>query len=109
MTKDKRWTDEVNRGELYTASESFYSQLTTMREVFQTVHGVSLQAGKKCFKQIISETERAEVDLSNDVIAFFAKISVFFKIRKLNNDIRINKKKAKTCRSESKKHTKVIR
>ena len=108
VTKDKRWTDEVNRGELYAPSELFYSHLTIMREVFQTVHGVSLQAGKECFKKIVSEIECAGVDLPNDVIAFFAKISVFFKIRKLNNDIRINKKKAKTCRSESKKHMKVI-
>ena len=66
-------------------------------------------AGKDCLKKIISEIECAGVDLPNDVIAFFAKISVFFKIRKLNKDIRINKKKNKTCRSESKKHMKVIR
>ena len=64
-----------------------------MREVFQTVHGNDLKEGKDCFKQIVSEIERLGVDLPIDVMAFYAKISVFFRMRKLDSDIRINKKK----------------
>ena len=86
----------------------FYSQITTMREVFQTVYGDTLKEGKDCCKRIVSEIESVGVDLPKDVIAFFAKISVFFRIRRLNSVIRINKKKGKTCRSENRKLMKII-
>lgn len=102
MSKDETWIERVNRGELYVPSEDFYSQLTTMREIFKTINGDSLKEGKGCFKKIISAIESVGVNLPSDVIAFFAKISVFFRMRKLNTDIRINKKKKKPRHAEVK-------
>ena len=63
MTTNKTWIDHIHRGGregLHVPSESYYSQLrvTTMRKVFQTVHGHSLKEGKDCFKRIVSEIER---------------------------------------------------
>lgn len=105
----KTWTEEINRGDLYVPSESFFSQLTTMREVFKVIHGDSLKEGKDCFKTLVREIESVVVDVPHDVISFFAKISVYFKIRKQNNNIKINKKKEKVCRSENKKLMKLTK
>lgn len=99
----------INRGELYIPSESFYSQLITMREILQVIHGDSPKDGKEWFKRIASEIESVRVDLPKDVITFFAKISVFFKMRKMNSDIRIKRKNTKGCRSEMRKYDKIVK
>lgn len=54
-----------------------------------------LKKGKDCFIRIMSENERVGVDLSNNVMTFFVKISVFFRMRKLNSIVRINKNKTR--------------
>ena len=74
-----------------------------------TVHGNSLKEGKQCFKRIVSDIESVGVDLPSEVIYFFAKISVFFRIRKLNSEIRLNIKKNKVCRSETRKLMKIVK
>ena len=56
---------------------------------------------------LISEMELSEVDLPKEVIAFFAKISVFFRMRHLNKAIALNKKKRKECRSMKRKFMKL--
>lgn len=106
---NKTWIDEINRGELYTPAPTFFSHLSRMREIFMTVHGNSLKEGKQCFKRIVSDIESVGVDLPSEVIYFFAKISVFFRIRKLNSEIRLNIKKNKVCRSEKRKLMKMVK
>lgn len=71
-----------------------------MRKVFKVIHGDSLKVGKDYLKTLVHEIESVGVDVPHDVISFFAKISVYFRIRKQNSNIKINKKKEKVCRSE---------
>ena len=44
-------------------------------------------------KTLVRELENLGLDVPHDVISFFAKISVYFRIRSLNNNIKTNKKK----------------
>ena len=78
-------------------------RISVMREIFIAAHGDSLREGKDCIKSLTSEMELSGVDLPKDVIAFFAKISVFFRMRHLNKVIVIKKKKNKECHSMEKK------
>ena len=99
----KTWIDEVNRGGLYAPADTFFSQLTTMREKFTVIHGDSLKEGKECLRTLVRELENLGLDVPHDVISFFAKISVYFRIRNLNNNIKTNKKKHKSCKGQSRK------
>ena len=103
----KTWIDMVNRGQLYTPSNEFYSQLTKMREVFCAVHGDSLREGKDCLKTLFSELKVSCVDLPDDVIRFFAKISVYFRMRHLNREIVTARKENKTYRGMARKRMKL--
>ena len=79
------------------------SQLSIMREIFIAAHGEALREGAHCVRSLTSEMELTGVDVPRDVIAFFAKISVYFRMRYLNKIIDINKKKKKVYRNMNKK------
>lgn len=99
----------INRGQLYLPSEIFFSQLVKMREMFNAVHGESLREGKYCFSSLASAIECLEVDVPKDVVFFFSKISVYFRIKHLNKMIDIEKKKGKLCRNMTRKMMKVTK
>lgn len=105
--KSTSWTEMVNRGQLYMPSEEFSSQLHIMREVFKAIQGDGLREGPMCVKTLSSEIESAGICLPSDVIEFFARISVFFRMRYLNRIITFNKKKD-ACRSLLRKKSKII-
>lgn len=96
------WIEKHNRGELHAPSAEFSSQLAMMRRAFIAVHGSGLQEGRDCLKSMVNELGK-HVDLSSDVLYFFAKISVFFRMRHMNRQIIAQKKKNKECRSEKRK------
>lgn len=98
----------VNRGNLYIPSDHFFSQLTIMREVFKALHSEGLTEGTNCLKTLTSDLESANVDLPIDVIAFFAKISLYFRMRHLNKLLVLQKKKQRECRSEARKTKKLM-
>lgn len=104
---ENSWLCAINRGGLYAPTDYFMSQLSPLREIFIAAHGDSLRAGKNCIKSLISDMELLEVDVPKDVIAFFAKISVYFRMRHLNRAIIIEKKKKKECRSMKRKFLKL--
>ena len=80
----------INRGELFVLSDYLLSKLLVMRHVFKGVHHEGLKKGKDCIKTLAFEMQCAVGDvIPADVIYFFAKISVFFKMRHLNNIIAI--------------------
>ena len=111
-TSDRSWIEFKSRGNLHFPSKEFFLQLTKLREVFNSIHGQSLRVGKNCFKTLENELEKAArelgMEIPEDVLKFFAKISVFFRIRHLNNAIRINKKlKNKSDRGQERKKIKL--
>lgn len=105
--RSKSWIEMRNRGQLYMPSGEFYSQLQVMREVFKSVQGESLREGPRCVKTISSELERTGTCLPSEVMEFFARISVFFRIRYLNNIIAFSKQKD-AGRSMMRKNNKII-
>lgn len=107
-SSNQTWIDMVNRGNLYIPSDHFYSQLTIMREVFKSLHSEGLTEGSQCLKTLTSDLESANVDIPKEVIAFFAKISLFFRMRHLNKLLLEKKKKKGECRSEARKTKKFI-
>ncbi len=64
----KTWIDEVNTGGLFAPADTFFSQLTTMRETFQVTHGDSLKEGKECFKTLVPELQNVGLDVPHHVI-----------------------------------------
>ena len=88
---------------MYAPADTFFSQLTTMRETFKVIHGDSLKEGKECLKTLVRELENVGLDVPHDVISFFATISVYFRIKNLNNNIKTNKKNHKSCKGQNRK------
>lgn len=65
-----------------------------MRKAFLGIHGSGLEEGKKnCVKEIVDELKLLVENVPQDVMYFFSLISVYFKIRDLNRDLRMNRKK----------------
>ena len=95
----------ISRGGLYTPSEDFYSQLVVLREVFIAIHGTSLREGQNCLRTLSRELKQSGVSVPDEVIDFFAKISVYFRIRHLNNRLKIEKREA--TRGEKRKRIKL--
>ena len=48
------------------------------------------------------------VDMPSDILNFFAKISVYFRIRHMNKQIIAERKRSKACRSEKRKMLKLM-
>lgn len=94
-------TSMINRGEALVPSDDFSSNLLVMRDVFKGMHNESLREGEDCIKALSSEMQCAVGDeVPLEVINFFAKISVFSKMRRLNHEISVyDKKKRKECKS----------
>lgn len=101
------WINYKNRGGLYSPSDCFYLQLSAMRKAFLGIHGASLVEGKNCVKEIVDELKLVVENVPQDVMYFFSLISIYFKIRDLNRDLRMNRKKSKLCRNEDKKRKKL--
>lgn len=88
-------------------SDEFLSQLKIMREIFKAVHGNSLKEGKKCVQILCSDFGKAGVNIPADVQHFFARISIFFKIRSLNRLLAIEKTRNQENREISRKKVKL--
>ena len=104
---DNTWIDQLDRGGLYAPSEHFLSQLVMMRGAFIAFHGSSLQEGKDCMGKTVTDMKKVVSDVSHDVIQFFVKISVYFRIRKLNKQIMEGRKITKESRSKKRKYMKL--
>lgn len=100
------WISCRNRGSLYYPSDEFMSQLQAMRNMFNAVHGSCLKEGKNCVKTTGDKIETAVHNLPQDVIKYFAKISVYFRMRELNRNIKFERKRGGTCRSADHKRRK---
>lgn len=101
------WIEYKSRGGLYSPSTLFYSELLTMRNIFLAIHGSSLIPGKNCVTQLVEEMKLKVKNIPEEVICFFAKISIYFRMRELNRNLRMEKKKTKQCRNEEKKRRKL--
>lgn len=109
------WIDHVNKGDLYTPSPEFLSQLKVMRDLFNTVHGKSLCEGKGCVQTLCKEMKEllsamrkeGELEVPLEVIYFFAKISIYFKIRYENTLIKNKKRQNEPSREAVRKKMKI--
>lgn len=102
------WIDVKNRGGLYFPSDYFMLDLKVMRNKFKAMHGSGLIAGKRCVQNIVEELKTSVQNVPQDVIVFFAKISVYFRMRQLNRNLRMERKKANICRNEDRKRKKKL-
>lgn len=80
-----------------------------MRKTFLAIHGSGLVEGKNCVNQTVDELKLVVENVPQDVMHFFALISVYFRIRDLNRDLRMNRKKSKLCRNEDRKRRKLTK
>ena len=55
-----------------------------MREIFKSLNGENLREGEKCLERLTNEFQDNVTNVPIEVIAFYAKICVFFKMRHLN-------------------------
>ena len=108
------WIDCVNRGELYTPSSEFFSQLVVMSDVFKALHGDALQEGKGSIRKlsdaienVLSSGIRPDYDVPDEVIWFFSKISIYFRIRHLNNIMKNKKFQCNSSRESARKKMKI--
>lgn len=100
---DKTWISSICRyaGRLKTPSKDFYEQLKVMEKLFNCYHGeFSLKEEKNAVRKL-AELISGFVPLPKDVVVFFVKCRVFFRIRILNRKLTENrkatKKMAKLC------------
>ena len=86
----------VRRGELYTPpSEFFFYCKIIMRGVFNTLHEDALKEGKDsitklsdAIKHVLSSQVTIDFHVPDEVISFFSKIPIYFRLRYLNNNIK---------------------
>lgn len=96
-TDENNWLGAICRfhGKLMKPSDKFLAQLKKMEACFNIFHGVnSLKPGKNSVQSLTSYLETV-VDVPTEVIAYFIRCRVFFRIRELNrkNQIASTKKK----------------
>ena len=94
-----------NNGGLHSPSDLFLSQLKQMRETFQLMHRHSLIEGKNSIQQTVEKIlfNSTVKNVPREVIWYFVKISVHFRIKYLNKNIRYEKKRARLCKNEERK------
>lgn len=98
---DNTWISACSRveGKLKTPNKDFLEKLIIMEKLFNCYHGNSLlKAEENAFKNLTTYMVQL-VSLPEDVIAYFIKCRVFFRMRILNRKLsekaRVMKKKAK--------------
>lgn len=96
-TEDNTWIGEICRteGKLMTPDDEFYEQLKVMEKLFACYHGTKkLKAGKHCMSKL-SRLISKHVSLPADVIKYFVRCRVFFRMRILNRQMADTSKKKK--------------
>lgn len=91
---DKTWIGKVCRrkGKLMTPSNDLFEQLRLMEKLFEIYHGKkSLKSGRKAIKKL-STLICKRVNLPEDVVHYFVRCRVYFRIRILNREIERFKK-----------------
>ena len=89
-------------GSLMTPSESFWCDLQKMEHLFLCYHGQkSLTPGRNTTEKLTMEICR-HVTLPQEVIRFFARTRMFFRMRNLNRNLRLHK-------SENRKYSKLVK
>lgn len=86
------WVEVQNRyGGLMTLSANFLKQLKTMERMFIIYHGnKELKAGKDAIKSLSGDIQSI-VELPAEVITYFVRCRMFFRIRALNRKLRGSK------------------
>ena len=94
---DNTWIGEICReeGKLMTPSHEFHEKIKLMEKLFVCYHGTkSLKPGKQCMHNLSRLISR-QVSLPNDVIKYFVRCRVFFRMRNLNRQMATTSKKVK--------------
>ena len=94
---DATWVGVISRQErkLMIPSDRFFGQLKLMEKCFNAYHGeVTLKPGCNSVRNLSSYISNI-VDLPTDIILFYVKCRVFFRIRILNKKILEDAKKRK--------------
>lgn len=101
--KDNTWIGAVDRGfGLMKPSDDFFQHLQMMETLFGCHHGEkTLKPGKGAIKQLTSDITKF-VSLPTDVIAYYVRCRIFFRMRELNRTI-------KSARKQSRKMLKVVK
>lgn len=102
---DNTWVGQIcrNDGKLMVPSEEFYEKLKLMEKLFVCFHGKKLLKPGKCCMSRLSKIIHEHVDLPKEVVHYFVKCRVFFRIRILNRS------KKDTSNKVQKKMKKLIR
>lgn len=96
-SKDNTWIGAICRksGKLFIPSDDFYLKVKKMEEAFIVVHGKrGLKPGKYSMSSL-SSLIRKHVDLPKDVVAYFVKCRIFFRMRILNRNLKNGSHKEK--------------
>ena len=95
--QEKTWIEDVARmqGKLIHPSLHFLAMLEKMERLFKCYHGEKgLKAGKGSINNLSNDIANF-VDLPKDVIIYFVRCPVFFRMRILNREIESSRKKTK--------------
>ena len=83
------------QGTLTYPSDEFVQKLEKMERIFKCHHGdTGLKGGSKAIQKLTSDI-RIFVQLPEEVIRYFVKYRMFFRLRVLNRAIGSSRKKAK--------------
>ena len=84
---------QMRKSTVYYPSDYFYSQLFLMKELFKSINGEKLCDGKDCLMTLISQLKSVDrITLPDEIMHFFAKISIYFRIRYLNKNNSLSRK-----------------
>lgn len=90
VEESKSWINAVSRrkGALFTPKDDFLKKLQAMERLFVCYHGQkTLRPGKDSMKNLTKEICKY-ISLPYEIVNFFVKCRVFFRIRILNNNMK---------------------
>ena len=91
-TTEDSWISTLDRGNLMKPSFEFLEQLKSMEKMFKCYHGLkTLKPGKTCVQKASSLIAEL-VSLPKEVITYFVRCRMFFRMRVLNKKLISSKK-----------------
>lgn len=85
------WVDQLSKGYLKKPTPDFLSKIIELESIFKKENGEEISHSPKLRQSLLKKS--ACVDLPDKIKDFFFKCRIYFRIRKLNKDLKIEKGK----------------
>lgn len=91
-TSNDQWIAKISRGNLTSMHQDFHKEFIKLDYIFRTIHGDALNESPNAVCIISELSSKLSINLPSNVVIFFVRCRIYFKIRKLNKNLSLLKK-----------------